>query len=59
MGGRSAMRTRKLSTRNGLSIIRESQLDYDEDEAQRNVPKVDTGVEKSEEIVGFLSSPCP
>ena len=44
-------RQRKLSTRQALQILREDQVEKVDDEAQRNVPKVETGVEKGEEIV--------
>lgn len=49
--GSARFRQRKLSTRQTLQILREDQVDQVDDEAQRNVPKVDTGVEKGEEIV--------
>lgn len=45
-------RQRKLSTKQTLQILREDQVEKIDDEAQRNVPKVETGVEKGEEIVG-------
>lgn len=44
-------RQRKLSTRQTLQILKEDQVDSVDDEAQRNVTKVETGVEKGEEIV--------
>ena len=44
-------RQRKLSTRQTLQILREDQVEQEDDIAQRNVPKVETGVEKGEEIV--------
>lgn len=45
-------RQRKLSTKQSLQVLREDQVDKVDDEAaQRNVPKVETGVEKGEEIV--------
>lgn len=47
-------RQRKLSTKHPLQILRECEIDHVDDEAQRNVPKVETGVEKGEEIVSFL-----
>jgi len=50
MGG-ARFRQRKLSTKQTLQILREDQVDQLDDDAQRNIPKVDTGVEKGEEIV--------
>ena len=47
-------RQRKLSTRQTVQIVREDQVDKVDDEAQRNVPKVETGVEKGEEVVSLL-----
>ena len=44
-------RTRKLSTRLALEIIREDQADQIDDDAQRVVPQVDSGVERGEESV--------
>ena len=44
-------RQRKLSTKQSLQILREDQVEKLDDDAQRNVPKVETGVEKGEEIV--------
>ena len=44
-------RQRKLTTKQALQILREDQIDLVDDDAQRNVPKVETGVEKGEEIV--------
>jgi enhancer of polycomb-like protein len=53
-------RQRKLSTKQHLQILREDQVEKIDDEAQRNIPKVDTGVEKAEELVcAFFISPCP
>ena len=50
--GAAALRRRKLSTKNNLQILQEDQVEKnDDDEAQRNIPKVETGVEKGEEIV--------
>lgn len=54
VAGSARFRQRKLSTRTTLQILREDQVDQVDDEAQRNVPKVETGVEKGEEIVS-----CP
>jgi enhancer of polycomb-like protein len=50
-------RQRKLSVKQNLSIVREHEVDTNilDDEAQRNIPKVETGVEKSEEIVSSAS----
>lgn len=53
VAGSARFRQRKLSTRQALQILREDQVDQIDDEAQRNVPKVDTGVEKGEEIVSL------
>ena len=59
VGGSARFRTRKLSTRQALQILREDQVDQVDDEAQRNVLKVETGVEKGEEVVSqpLLSHP--
>lgn len=59
VAGSARFRQRKLSTRQTLQILREDQVDQVDDEAQRNVPKVETGVEKGEEIVSLpvLSQP--
>jgi enhancer of polycomb-like protein len=51
-GAAARFRQRKLSTKQSLQILREDQIEkVDDDAAQRNVPKVETGVEKGEEIV--------
>ncbi|KAI9677550.1 MAG: Enhancer of polycomb-like protein 1 [Caeruleum heppii] len=50
-------RQRKLSTRQALQIVREDQVEKIDDDHQRNIPKVDTGVEKGEEIVSFHLKP--
>ena len=51
-GGASArFRQRKLSTKQTLQILREDQVEKIDDDQPRNIPKVDTGVEKAEEIV--------
>ena len=55
-GSSARFRQRKLSTRQTLQIVQEDQVDKVDDDAQRNVPKVETGVEKGEEIVSFLLS---
>lgn len=45
-------RQRKLSVKQNLAIIREEDIvDNLDDEAQRNMPKIETGVDKGEEIV--------
>ena len=46
------VRQRKLNTKAPLRILREGEFEdtYD-DESQRNIPQVETGVEKGEEIV--------
>lgn len=45
----AGIRQRKLNTRNGLGIVREDELEPIDDELQRNVPRIDTGIEKAEE----------
>jgi hypothetical protein len=48
-------RQRKLSTKQNLAVLREHEIDDQlglDDDASRHIPKVDTGVEKGEEIVG-------
>lgn len=45
-------RQRKLTTKQALQVLREDQIDAVDEDGQRNVPKVETGVEKGEEIVG-------
>ncbi|KAL8670846.1 MAG: hypothetical protein Q9168_004646 [Polycauliona sp. 1 TL-2023] len=49
-------RQRKLTTKQALQILREDQIDSVDDDAQRNVPKVETGVEKGEEIAALSAS---
>jgi hypothetical protein len=46
-------RQRKLSVKQNLTIVKEHEIETTilDDEAQRNIPKVETGVEKGEEIV--------
>lgn len=51
-------RQRKLSTKQALQIVREDQVENADSEQQRNVPKVETGVEKAEEIVSRPGSGC-
>ena len=51
-------RQRKLSTRQTLQVLREDQIEQEDDITQRNVPKVETGVEKGEEIVSLLPFLC-
>lgn len=55
VAGSARFRQRKLSPRQTLQILKEDQVDKVDDEAQRNVPKVETGVEKGEEIVSLPS----
>jgi enhancer of polycomb-like protein len=55
-------RQRKLSTKQNLPIVREHEVEQlADDDASRHIPKVETGVEKGEEIVGhafpFSASP--
>lgn len=56
------VRQRKLNTKQGLRIIRESEIEEQtEDEAQRQIPQFETGVEKGEEIVSqptYRASSC-
>jgi enhancer of polycomb-like protein len=49
-------RQRKLSVKQNLQIVRETDIEAStlDDEAQRNIPRVETGVEKGEEIVSLL-----
>jgi enhancer of polycomb-like protein len=44
-------RQKKLSTKALLPIIREDQSTKLEDDQQRNIQKIETGVEKGEEVV--------
>jgi enhancer of polycomb-like protein len=51
-------RQRKLSTKQNIPVLREHEIEkLDEDEASRHIPKVETGVEKGEEIVSHAASP--
>ena len=50
-GAAARFRQRKLSTKQTLAVVREDQVDKVDDDPQRNIPKVETGVEKGEEIV--------
>jgi len=46
------VRQRKLNTKQPLRISREADIeDVVDDESQRHIPQVETGVEKGEEIV--------
>ena len=48
-------RQRKLSTKQNLPVVREHEVEQlADDDASRHIPKVETGVEKGEEIVS-----CP
>lgn len=49
--GSARFRQRKLTTKQALQILSEDQIDAIDEDGQRNVPKVETGVEKGEEIV--------
>lgn len=51
VAGSARFRQRKLTTKQALQILREDQIDAVDEDGQRNVPKVETGVEKGEEIV--------
>lgn len=45
------VRQRKLNTKQPLRVIKEDEIDeLPEDEAQRNIPQFETGVEKAEEV---------
>ena len=50
-----AFRQRKLNYRQALPILRDDQIEDFEDEIQRNVPKIDTGVEQGEQNVCALN----
>jgi hypothetical protein len=54
-------RQRKLSTKQNLPVLREHEVEkLVDDDASRHIPKVETGVEKGEEIVSpFPSAPSP
>lgn len=50
-------RQRKLSTKQNIPILREHEVEkLDDDEASRHIPKVETGVEKGEEIEHHLQA---
>lgn len=50
-------RQRKLSTKQNIPVLREHEVEkLDDDEASRHIPKVETGVEKGEEIVSLPTS---
>ncbi|KAF2004429.1 hypothetical protein P154DRAFT_519302 [Amniculicola lignicola CBS 123094] len=50
-------RQRKLSTKQNLPILRENEVEpLPDDEASRHIPKVETGVEKGEEIEHHLQA---
>ena len=51
VAGSARFRQRKLTTKQALQILREDEIDHVDDDGQRNVPKVETGVEKGEEVV--------
>ncbi|KAI9768438.1 MAG: Enhancer of polycomb-like protein 1 [Geoglossum simile] len=55
-GAAARFRQRKLSTKQTLAVVREDQVDKVEDDPQRNIPKVETGVEKGEEIEHHLQA---
>lgn len=47
-------RQRKLSTKQNLPVLREHEIDQlVDDDTSRHIPKVETGVEKGEEIVSL------
>jgi enhancer of polycomb-like protein len=48
-------RQRKLSVKQNLAIVRENEVETSfDDEARTHIPKVETGVEKAEEIVSLI-----
>ncbi|KAF1933620.1 uncharacterized protein M421DRAFT_415968 [Didymella exigua CBS 183.55] len=50
-------RQRKLSTKQNIPVLRENEVEkHDDDEASRHIPKVETGVEKGEEIEHHLQA---
>jgi len=49
--GSNRFRVRKLSTKQSLAVLRENQIDSVDDDGQRNIPQIETGVERQEEIV--------
>ncbi|KAJ4379112.1 Enhancer of polycomb-like protein 1 [Didymella sp. IMI 355093] len=50
-------RQRKLSTKQNIPVLREHEIEkLDDDEASRHIPKVETGVEKGEEIEHHLQA---
>jgi hypothetical protein len=51
-------RQRKLSTKQNLPVVREHEVEQlADDDASRHIPKVETGVEKGEEIVSSRYAP--
>ncbi|KAL8665849.1 MAG: hypothetical protein Q9202_001972 [Teloschistes flavicans] len=56
VAGSARFRQRKLTTKQTLQILRENDIDVIDDDGQRNVPKVETGVEKGEEIEHHLQA---
>lgn len=51
-------RQRKLSTKQSLLVVRENEVEpLVDDDATRHIPKVETGVEKGEEIVSIALAP--
>ncbi|KAI7441549.1 hypothetical protein KC368_g10094 [Hortaea werneckii] len=50
------VRQRKLNTKQGLRIIRETEIEDQHDESQQHIPQVETGVEKGEEIEYHLQA---
>ncbi|CUS11209.1 unnamed protein product [Tuber aestivum] len=55
-GTGNRFRTRKLSTKQSLAVLRENQIDSVDDDAQRNIPQIETGVERGEEIEHHLQA---
>ncbi len=50
-------RQRKLPTKQNIPVLREHEVEkLDDDEASRHIPKVETGVDKGEEIVSLVTS---
>ncbi|RPB16064.1 hypothetical protein P167DRAFT_481593 [Morchella conica CCBAS932] len=55
-GAGNRFRQRKLSTKQSLAVLRENQIDSVDDDAQRNIPPIETGVERQEEIEHHLQA---
>jgi enhancer of polycomb-like protein len=54
------IRQKKLSTKQNIAVIREDEFeDTYEDEASRNIPRLETGVDKAEETVSIPHPSSP